>query len=172
MGAQVRLARREDVPSIHEIYNDAIINTTAVYNYEPITLEHQLRWFETKQQQNFPVFVAEDTTGVVGFSSYGSFRAWPAYLHTVENSVYVHPQRRGQGIGKLLIPPLIEAAIAQRMHAIVAGIDATNIASIRLHTYFGFAQVAHFKEVGFKFNRWLDLVFMELLFSFPDLPNG
>ena len=160
---QVRLAMREDVPSIRAIYNDAIINTTAVYSYEPVTLEYQLSWFETKQQHKFPVFVAEGTTGVVGFSSYGSFRAWPAYLHTVENSVYVNSQHQGQGIGKLLIPPLIAAAIAQKMHAIVAGIDAANIASIRLHSHFGFLQVAHFQEVGFKFDRWLDLVFMELL---------
>lgn len=163
IGIQVRPAMREDVPSIRAIYNDAIINTTAVYSYEPVTLEYQLRWFENKQQQNFPVFVAEGAAGVVGFSSYGSFRAWPAYSHTVENSVYVNSHHQGQGIGKLLISPLIEAAVAQKIHAIVAGIDATNIASIRLHNHFGFLQVAHFKEVGFKFNRWLDLVFMELL---------
>ena len=163
MGIQIRQAQREDVPSILEIYNDAIINTTAVYSYEPVTLEDRLVWFETKQQQNFPVFVAEDETGVVGFSAYGSFRAWPAYLHTVEGSVYVHPQHRRKGIGKLLLPPLIEQAKVQGMHAVVAGIDAANLASIGLHAHFGFVQVAHFKEVGFKFNKWLDLVFMELL---------
>jgi len=99
----------------------------------------------------------------VGFSTYGPFRPWPAYLHSVENSVYVHPKRRGQGIGKLLIPPLLERAQAQGKHAFVAGIDSTNEVSLRLHAHFGFGQVAHFKQVGFKFGRWLDLVFMEKL---------
>jgi L-amino acid N-acyltransferase YncA len=163
MGIQIRKAVREDIPSIHSIYNDAIANSTAVYSYEPVPLEERLLWFETKQQQNFPIFVALDALEVVGFSSYGPFRSWDAYLHTVENSVYVAPKHRGQGVGKLLLPPLIDDARARGMHTIIAGIDAANIASIRLHARFGFVQVAHFKEVGFKFNRWLDLVFMELL---------
>ncbi len=163
MGIQIRKAVRDDIPSIHAIYNDAIINSTVVYSYEPVPLEELLVWFETKQQQNCPIFVALDETQIVGFSSYGPFRSWDAYLHTVENLVYVEPQHRGEGIGKLLLPPLIDDARARGMHAVVAGIDAANTASIRLHARFGFVQVAHFKEVGFKFNRWLDLVFMELL---------
>ena len=159
----VRPVRPEDAAAILEIYNDAIINTTAVYSYDPVTLENRIEWLEAKARDGWPVFVAEDAGQVVGFSAYGPFRAWPAYLHTIENSIYVHPSRRGQGIGKLLIPPLIEAARAHQMHAMIAGIDAANEASARLHAHFGFEKVAHFREVGFKFGRWLDLTFMELL---------
>jgi L-amino acid N-acyltransferase len=160
---RVRHATLADAPALLEIYNDAILNTTAVYSFDPVTLENRIEWLEGKARDGWPVFVAEDADQVVGFSSYGSFRAWPAYLHTVENSVYVHPASRGRGVGKLLIPPLLEAARDQKMHAFIAGIDATNEASRRLHAHFGFEQVAHFKEVGFKFGRWLDLTFMELL---------
>jgi L-amino acid N-acyltransferase len=159
----IRPATVNDAPAILKIYNDAIINTTAVYSYDPVTLESRVEWLEQKQQGGWPVFVLEQNGNVLGFSSYGPFRAWPAYSHTIENSVYVHPRWRGHGIGKRLIPPLIEAARAGGMHALIAGIDASNDASLRLHTHFGFERVAHFKEVGFKFGRWLDLVFMELL---------
>ncbi len=160
---RLRPATPQDAAAILEIYNDAILNTTAVYSYDPVILENRLEWLEAKARDGWPVFVADDAGQVVGFSAYGAFRAWPAYLHTVENSVYVHPGRRGQGIGKLLIPPLIEAARAQNMHAMIAGIDATNEVSARLHAHFGFEKVAHFREVGFKFGRWLDLSFMELM---------
>lgn len=150
---EIRAARQADVAGILEIYNDAILHTTAVYSYEPVTPEDRLAWFKMKTEQGWPVFVAEEGGVVVGFSTYGPFRPWPAYLHSVENSVYVHPQRRGQGVGKLLIPPLLEQAKAQGKRAFIAGIDSQNEVSIRLHAHFGFEQVAHFKEVGFKFGR-------------------
>lgn len=159
----IRPAKREDLPQLLEIYNHVILHTTAVYSYDPVSLEDRVQWFEARAQQGFPVFVAEDQAGIAGYSSYGAFRAWPAYLHSVENSVYVHPERRGQGVGKLLIPPLIEAARAQNMHTLIAGIDATNTASIRLHQHFDFTQVAHFRQVGYKFGRWLDLLFFQLM---------
>jgi L-amino acid N-acyltransferase len=159
----IRFATTDDASAMLEIYNDAILNTTAVYSDEPVTLENRIEWLEGKARDGWPVFVAEDAGVVLGYSSYGPFRAWPAYLHTVENSVYVHPAHRGQGVGKLLIPPLLEAARDQQMHALIAGIDAENEASRRLHEHFGFEKVAHFREVGFKFGRWLDLTFLELL---------
>ena len=99
----------------------------------------------------------------LGFSSIGPFRAWAAYKYSVENSVYVAAEARGKGIGKLLIPPLIEAAKKLELHTIIAGVDATNEASLRLHKSFGFEEVAHFKEVGWKFERWLDLKFLQLI---------
>jgi L-amino acid N-acyltransferase len=160
---RVRPATTDDAPAVLEIYNDAILNTTAVYSYEPVTLKNRIEWLEGKARDGWPVFVAEDAGNVLGYSSYGPFRTWPAYLHTVENSIYVHPAHRGYGIGKLLIPPLLEAARSQQMHALIAGIDAENAASRKLHEHFGFEKVAHFREVGFKFGRWLDLTFMELL---------
>ena len=160
---RIREAVREDIPQMLEIYNEVILNTTAVYNYDPHTLEMRTEWFETKQQQGFPVFVAEENNTILGFSTIGPFRAWQAYKYTVENSVYVKADCRGKGIGKLLLPPLIDAAKRQGLHAIVAGIDATNDVSIALHKQFGFVEVAHFKEVGYKFDRWLDLKFLELI---------
>ena len=159
----IREATKEDLPQILDIYNDVILHTTAVYNYDPHTLEMRTEWFETKQQQGFPVFVAEESKVIVGFSSFGPFRAWQAYQYTVENSVYVKSDCRGKGVGKMLIKPLIEAAKNLDLHAIVAGIDASNEVSLALHKQFGFVEVAHFKEVGYKFNRWLDLIFMELI---------
>src|SRR5436309_15548193 len=90
-----RQAKETDLPRILEIYNDIILTTTAVYEYEPHTLEMRKQWFETKQQQGFPVFVAEEENNIVGFSSFGSFRAWAAYKYSVENSVYVKASERG-----------------------------------------------------------------------------
>jgi len=160
---QTREATIEDLPSILEIYNDAILNTTAVYDYKPHTLEMRKQWFDAKQQQGFPVFVAEEDGVVVGFSSIGPFRAWEAYKYSVENSIYVKEGCRGKGIGKLLLKPLIEAARQLNLHTIIAGIDATNEVSIKLHAQFGFEEVAYFKQVGYKFDRWLDLKFMQLI---------
>jgi L-amino acid N-acyltransferase len=160
---QIRNATEQDLPAILDIYNDVIVNTTAVYDYEPHTLEMRRAWFNTKKEQGFPVFVAEDDGKLLGLSSIGPFRAWAAYQYSVENSVYVASEARGRGIGKLLIPPLIEAARQLKLHTIIAGIDASNEASIRLHRRFGFEEVAHFKQVGWKFNRWLDLKFLQLM---------
>ena len=159
----IRKAVENDLPQLLSIYNDIILNTTAVYDYEPHTLEMRKQWFETKRQQGFPVFVAEEDGKILGFSSIGPFRAWAAYKYSVENSVYVAAKAREKGIGKLLLPPLIEAAKKLQLHTIIASIDATNEASLRLHKSFGFEEVAHFKEVGWKFERWLDLKFLQLI---------
>jgi len=159
----IRLATEDDLPGMLEIYNDIILNTTAVYEYEPHTLEMRRQWFLTKQEQRFPVFLAEEGGSLAGFSSIGPFRAWAAYKYSVENSVYVKSGLRGKGIGRLLLAPLIGAARNLKMHTIIAGIEATNEASIKLHESFGFKEVAHFNEVGWKFERWLDLKFLQLL---------
>jgi L-amino acid N-acyltransferase len=159
----IRHATENDLPAMLEIYNDIIINTTAVWQYDTHTLEMRQEWFKTKQEQGFPIFVAVEGGVIVGFSTYGTFRAWQGYKHTVENSVYVASNQRGKGIGKLLMPPLIESARQQGIHAIVAGIDAENEVSIKLHQQFGFVEVAHFKEVGYKFDKWMDLKFLELI---------
>lgn len=160
---EIRKATEQDLPAMLDIYNDIIANTTAVWHYEPHTLEMRKEWFDQRQQQGFPVFVADEAGKILGFSTYGSFRPWPGYSKTVENSVYVASDSRGKGVAKLLLPPLIEAARQSGIHAIVAGIDADNEISIALHKKFGFVEVAHFKEVGWKFGRWLDLKFLELI---------
>jgi len=159
----VRLATEEDLEQILVIYNDIILNTTAVYDYDPHTIEMRREWFNAKKRQGFPVFVAEQDGQIMGLSSIGPFRNWAGYKYTVENSIYVDAKHRGKGIARLLMPPLINAAKNLGMHTIVAGIDASNDASIRLHQSFGFVEVAHFKEVGFKFGRWLDLKFLQLI---------
>jgi L-amino acid N-acyltransferase len=167
----VRPAEEKDLPEILVIYNDIIVNTTAVYDYEPHTAAMRKQWWDTKKEQGFPVFVAEEEGRVVGFSSIGPLRAWAAYKYSVENSIYVATDVRGKGVGKLLMRPLIDAARKLEMHTILAGIDASNEASIRLHEWFGFKEVAHFKEVGYKFDRWLDLKFLQLVLDTPAAPQ-
>jgi phosphinothricin acetyltransferase len=163
----VREATENDLSKLLEIYNEIILNTTAVYQYEIHTLEMRREWFVTKQRQGYPVFVAEEDNSVAGFSTFGPFRNWQAYKYSVENSIYVAADRRGKGISKLLMTPLIEAAKKLDMHTIIAGIDATNEVSLRLHKNFGFEEVAHFKQVGYKFDRWLDLKFLQLILDTP-----
>jgi len=158
----IRPATEADLPGLLEIYNEAVLHTTATYDYEPRTLEQRRQWFEDHQRDNYAVFVAVDETGrMVGWSALNPYHARPGYRFTSENSVYIAADRRGQGIGKQLLEPLIEAARARGLHVIIAAIDATNEASIRLHTRFGFEQVGHFKQVGFKFGRWLDVSYMQ-----------
>jgi phosphinothricin acetyltransferase len=159
----VRDAVENDLPAMLEIYNDIILHTTAVYHYEAQTAAAREEWFRAKKADGYPVLLAEESGSVVGFGSFGPFRAWAAYQYTVENSVYVAGTCRGRGIGKRLLAPLIDAARERGLHSMVAGIDAGNEASIRLHEQFGFKEVGHFKEVGWKFNRWLDLKFMQLI---------
>lgn len=159
----IRHATEDDLPQILDIYNDIILNTTAVYYYEPHTLEMRKEWFADRREKGFPVFVAVEGEKILGMSSIGPFRVPAAYCFTVENTVHVAAEARGRGIGKLLMAPLIEVARELKMHAVIAGIDATNEASLHLHKSFGFIEVAHFREVGFKFERWLDLKFLELI---------
>ena len=146
-----------------DVYNEAILNTTAVYQEETHRLSMRKHWFEEKQRAGLPVFVAYLNEDFVGFSSYGPFRNWPGYRFTVEHSVYVAAGFRGLGIGKKLVKAVIEHARQKGMHVIIAGIDAAGEASIGLHLSLGFKEVAYFKEVGFKFGRWLDLKFLELI---------
>jgi len=165
---KIRPARREDVPAILEIYNDAVLTTTATYDYEPRTLQHRMQWFDDHQTIGFPIFVAEDDAGqIVGWSALNRYHDRAGYRFTSENSVYIAANSRGQGIGKLLLAPLIESAKQIGLRAIIAVIDAENAASIRLHARFGFVEVGRFPKVGFKFGRWLDVAYMELLLPEP-----
>ena len=160
----IRPATAADLPGILEIYNDAVLNTTATYDYEPRTLTQRAAWFEERTREGYPVFVAVDDAGrVLGWSALNPFHARIGYRFTAENSVYVAADMRGKGLGTLLLPPLIAGAQAKGLHAIIAAIDADNAASIRLHAAFGFEKVGHFKQTGFKFDRWLDVVYLERL---------
>ncbi len=159
---QISDASRQDLPEILAIYNEVIRNSTAVYSEIEFTPVRGESWFDGKAQQGFPFIVARDVSGIVGFGTFGEFRAWPCYRYSVEHSVHVRRDRRGQGIGRALIVHLIERARLLGKHVMIAGIDADNAASIGLHQSLGFRVAGRFHEVGFKFGRWLDLVFLEL----------
>ncbi len=154
-------ARHSDLGQILAIYNEVIRHSTAVYSEVEFTPARGDEWFAAKVRQRFPFIVARDTSGVVGFGTFGEFRAWPCFQQTVEHSVHVRVDARGRGIGRALVLELIERATALRKHRLIAGIDADNRVSIALHESLGFVTVGHFHEVGFKFGRWLDLIFME-----------
>jgi len=169
--AHIRPAEENDLAGILEIYNHAIIHTTAVYNYNAHTLAMRRQWWEEKKLAGQPILVAVLNNQVLGFASYGPFRAWAAYKYSFESSVYIHPNFQGKGLGKKLVQQLIEVAKKDKVHTLVAGIDAENQASIILHQKLGFEAVGHFKQVGYKFGQWLDLVFYQLLLDGPENPE-
>ena len=166
MSAIVRPATEADVPAILGIYNEAVLHTTATFDIEPQTLDERLQWFrETKPPHC--VIVAEEVGEVVGWGCLRGYRPKVAYRFTAENSVYVHEDYRGRGIGALLLAELIERAKAGGFHTVMAGVTEGNPVSEALHRRFGFAEAGRDREVGYKFERWLDVVWMQLM-----LPPG
>ena len=161
--SDVRDADDADVAGILAIYNDVIATSTAVYREEPATLDDRREWFAARRQQGYPILVAVDQSGVVGFASYGDFRSWPGYRFSVEHTVHIRADQRGRGVGTLLMRSLIDRAQQQRKHVMIGGVDADNEASLRFHERLGFTRVAHLRQVGYKFGRWLDLVFVQRL---------
>jgi phosphinothricin acetyltransferase len=160
----IRDANEADLPGILAIYNEVIATSTAVFSDRPATLEDRQAWFTARAGQGYPVLVAvEDDGSVLGFASFGDFRAWPGYRHTVEHSVHVRADARGRGIGSALLPPLLERAADLGKHVVVAGIDADNAGSIRMHERLGFERAGLLRQVGRKFDRWLDLALMQRL---------
>ena len=154
------------------IFNDAILHSTALYDYKPRTLESMDLWFENKRKGNFPVIgVVAESGELLGFASYGTFRAWPAYKYTVEHSIYVAAEHRGKGVGKQLLQQVIDEACAQNYHVLIGGIDSQNAVSIHLHRQFGFQHAGTLRQVGFKFGRWLDLDFYQLVLATPHQPS-
>jgi L-amino acid N-acyltransferase len=154
-----------------DILNEAIANTTALYDYEPRSPESMIAWFRAKDMGRYPVIGATDEKyRLLGFATYGTFRAWPAYKYSVEHSVYVHPDHRGKGIGLALMRQLIDAARDQQYHVMVGGIDLANRGSIAFHEQLGFAHAGTIRHAGFKFGRWLDLAFYQLILDTPDEP--
>ena len=159
----IRTATKQDLPLILAIMNEAILNTTTIYDYHARSLVYVEDWFAQKQTNGYPVFVGEVANQVVAFASYGSFRNWQAYKTTVEHSMYVLPSHQGKGFGKQLLATLIQSAKTQGFHSMIAGIDSTNQASIHLHTKFGFATIGQIDQVAYKFDTWLHLVLMQLI---------
>jgi phosphinothricin acetyltransferase len=154
----IRDARADDLPAILGIYNDVVLTTTAIYDETVATLEQRRAWFEARRSQGLPVLVGEEGGAVVGFSSFGEWRARWGYRYTVEHSVHVRADRRSRGYGGRLIEALFPRAAGMNMHVMIGHIDSAAAASLRLHEKLGFERVGYFREVAHKFDRWLDLV--------------
>ncbi|MDJ1114194.1 GNAT family N-acetyltransferase [Microbacterium dauci] len=170
----IRDARPVDAERIAEIYNDAVQHTTAIWNDETVDAANRRGWIADRQAHGFPVIVAVDADDdVLGYASFGPWRAFDGYRHTVEHSVYVRGDQRGAGLGPALMAELVERARQRGTHVMVAGIDAENAGSIRLHERMGFAATGTLRQVGMKFGRWLDLTFMQLVLDErPAPPEG
>lgn len=160
----IRAAIQDDLPIICDIYNDAVANTTAIWNDTLVDVANRTAWLKARTDAGYPVLVAVSDDGdVAGYASFGDWRAFDGYRHTVEHSVYVHKDRRGGGIGRKLMEALIAEAERLGKHVMIAGIESENAASIRLHAQLGFEDTGRLREVGTKFGRWLDLTFMQLV---------
>jgi L-amino acid N-acyltransferase YncA len=170
---QIRDADTGDVEGILAIYNDAVTQTTAIWNEARVDAANRAAWLADRQRAGYPVLVAiDDNQTVAGYASFGDWRAFDGYRHTVEHSVYVRQDCRGAGIGKALMVVLIERARAIGKHVMVAGIEAKNVGSIELHKKLGFEQVGLLTEVGTKFGQWLDLAFLQLKLDSRTDPDG
>ena len=161
----IRDAAQADLHGIMDIYNDAVANTTAIWNETLVDIDNRRAWFEARKERGFPVLVAEFDETVAGYASYGDWRAFEGFRQTVEHSVYVHRDFRGHGLGRKLMEELVARAASNGVHVMVACIEAGNTASVALHGRLGFRLVGTFSEVGIKFGRWLDLTCMELKLS-------
>ena len=167
----IRPATAADVSTILEIFNDNIVHSTAFYMYKEQTLEQRMAWFEAKQQSGEPLFVYEENGEVAGYATYGSFRPYPAFHYTVEHSVYVHKNHYKKGIASQLMHALIDYAATHEVKTMVACIDKENAASLRIHEKLGFTYSGTIRNAGYKFGRWLDLVFYQLDFEGPQHPQ-
>ena len=158
----------DELPSILAIYNEVIEHSTAIYALAPTTLAERRTWLEARVGSGYPVLAAIERDEVLGFASFGDWRGtWPGYRYTVEHTVHVRSDARGRGLGRQLVEALFPLALALGKHVMIGGIDASNVRSIRFHERLGFERVAHFREVGHKFGRWLDLVFVQRLLDAP-----
>lgn len=158
----IRDAVEADLETIRAIYNDAVANTTAIWNERLVDVADRRAWAEVRRALGYPILVADDGGTVVGYASFGDWRAFEGYRHTVEHSVYVDRTARGRGVGEALMRALIERARGLHKHVMVAGIEAENAVSIRLHERLGFVKTGLMPQVGTKFGRWLDLAFLQL----------
>lgn len=169
----IRYAVKEDCAAIAAIYNHAVINTAAIWNDQTVDADNRIAWFEARALLGYPVIVSEENGVVTGYASFGDWRAFDGFRHTVEHSVYVHPEHQGKGLGLALMVQLIEEAKRIGKHVMVAGIEAQNQGSIHLHQKLGFTITGQMPQVGTKFGRWLDLTFMQLQLdnrTDPDAP--
>jgi len=159
----IRLATVDDLTAINDIYNYYVPRSTCTYQLEPETIEARTRWFHEHDPERYPVVVAERGGEVVGWGSLSKFRERAAYAPTVEGSVYIRHDCHRQGLGRMILLDLIERARAAGYHSLIGGVDAEQTASIALQESLGFQRVAHLKQVGYKFDRWLDVIYLQLM---------
>ena len=159
-GITIRPATTADLETINEIYNYYVLNSTCTYQTEPETMDARRAWFAAHGEKH-PITVAEDAGQIVGWGSLSRFHARAAYSRTVENSIYVDPRQHRRGIGRALLNDLIDRARSLGHHTIIAGIDAEQAPSVAIHAVMGFQNVALLNEVGFKFDRWLHVIYMQ-----------
>ncbi len=157
----LRPAGENDLPAILAIYNEAVLNQTSIWNDAPSDLAERRAWWQGRLAQNYPVLVAELTGSFAGYGSFGDFRAFQGYRYTVEHSVYVAQPHRRRGVATKLLGALIGEARTRGKHVMLGGIASDNAPSLALHARHFFTETARMPEVGFKFGRWLDLVFMQ-----------
>jgi L-amino acid N-acyltransferase YncA len=168
---QIRDAVLADFEQITAIYNEVLTQTTAIYNDRPATVEERISWWRSRTAQGFPVLVADDGAKIAGFATFGDFRAWPGYRFTVEGTVHIHSGSRGQGVGTELLKAILARALALGKHVMIAGVDSQNTASLRFLERFGFERAGHLREVGYKFDSFLDLVFLQYWITPPLQPK-
>lgn len=163
----IRPATEQDIPAITAIFNEAVVNSNAIWTEKQDTEAERLAWMKARLALGYPVLVAAEGPVVLGYGTFGDFRAFPGYRYSVEHSVYIHVDHRGRGLGRVIVDELVAAANALGKHVMIAGIDGGNPASLRLHAQAGFVEVARMPEVGRKFGRWLELVFMQRVLDVP-----
>ncbi|WP_336220334.1 GNAT family N-acetyltransferase [Citrobacter amalonaticus] len=168
----IRFATKEDCAAIAEIYNHAVVHTAAIWNDQTVDTDNRIAWYEARQSLGYPVLVSVEGDVVTGYASFGDWRNFDGFRHTVEHSVYVHPAHQGKGLGRQLLSRLIEQARACGKHVMVAGIESQNHASLHLHDTLGFKTTAQMPQVGTKFGRWLDLTFMQLQLDDRQQPDA
>jgi L-amino acid N-acyltransferase YncA len=156
----IRDATESDLPAILAITNEVIATSTAIYTDGALTLDERRAWYLARRERDYPVLVEDEGGEAIGYATFGDFRTWPGYRFTVEHSVHIRADRRGQGTGRRLMQALMPIAVKLGKHAMVGGVDGSNQASINFHERLGFQRAATLREVGRKFDRWLDLVFM------------
>ncbi|MDF1487635.1 GNAT family N-acetyltransferase [Tessaracoccus caeni] len=173
MSLRIRRACEDDLPAITRIYNEAGVNTTASWRLQPVTVADRREWFQRQQADNFPVLVIEVDGEVAGFASYGTFRSLEGYRFTVEHSIYLSEQYRAAGAGRSLMRALMDVARGQGIHVMVGVVDGDNEQSLRFHESLGFVEAGRLNQIGHKFGRWLDCVFMTYIFEGPQSdPSG
>ena len=161
--ATIRLAAADDLSAINDIYNYYVPRSTCTYQLEPETIEARQAWFALHSPDRYPVLVAEVEGRIAGWGSLSMFRERAAYAPTVEASVYIHHEMHRRGLGKLLLVELIQRARATGFHSIIGGASADQTASIALQESLGFRRIAHLVEVGYKFGKWLDVIYLQLM---------